>query len=109
MFCHSVETCYQYTPPFSTFYLVHFSGKLLFNTLAQSHMVGIDDISQEVNALVHWEHTLVGFHLEVDLFQLLVDDITNLSQFRFRVTEYDSVITIAVEMTDTVLVLQIMV
>ena len=72
-------------------------------------MVGIDDISQEVNALVHREHTLIGFHLEVYLFQLLVDNITNLPQFRFRVTEYDPVITIAVEMTDSVPVLQIMV
>ena len=72
-------------------------------------MVGIDDISQEVNTFVHREHSFVGFHLEVDLLQLFVDGITNLPQFRFRVTEYDPVITIAVEMTDTVPVLQVMI
>ena len=36
------------------FNLVHFSGKLLFDTLAYRYMVGIYDIPQEVNALIHW-------------------------------------------------------
>ena len=72
-------------------------------------MVGIYDIPQEVNALVHGEHTLVGLNLQVDLFQLLMDGITNLPQFRFLFSEYHAVITIAVEMTHAVPVLQIMV
>ena len=38
-----------------------------------------------------------------------MDGITNLPQFRFRFTQYGAVITITVEMTDGIPVLQIMV
>ena len=72
-------------------------------------MVVVYDLSQEVYALVHREYTFIRLYGKPDLCDLEVDGITNLPQFRFRVTEYHAVIAIAVEMADAVLVLQIMV
>ncbi len=106
---HPVERRYQLTPPSSRFYLVHFSGEFLLDALAQAHMVGVYDISQEVYALVHREYTFIRLYGKPDLCDLEVDGITNLPQFRFRFTKYDAVIAISVEMTDSIPVLQIMV
>ena len=48
-------------------------------------------------------------HLETDMLNMPMDDITNLPQFRFRFTEYQSVIAIAIVITNPVLILQIVV
>ena len=66
-------------------------------------------IAQEVDALTHGEHALVGLHLQVYLLHQFVYDVTHKPQFRFRFTEHDAVITIAVEMAHAVPVLQIVV
>jgi len=106
---HSVETGYQDVPSFSTFHLVHLPGELLFDSLAQSYMVRIDDIPQEVDTFGYREHPFVGLHLETYLFHLSVNDIPYLPQFRLRLTKHETIIAIAVEVTDSVAILQIMV
>ena len=107
---HPVERRYQLTPPPSRFYLVHFSGELLLDALAKADMVRTEShITQKVDALARREHALVPLHQETGTLHAPVDGITNLPQFRFRFTQYDAVITIAVEMTHGVPVLQIMV
>ena len=50
---------------------------LRFDTLAYRYMVGIYDIPQEVNALIHWEHPFVWFDFQIDLVHLVVDNFTN--------------------------------
>ena len=107
---HPVERRYQLTPPPSRFYLVHFSGELLLDALANADMVRTEShIPQKVDALARREHALVPLHQETGTLHAPVDGITNLPQFRFRFTQYDAVITIAVEMTHGIPVLQIMV
>ena len=107
---HPVERRYQLTPPFSRFYLVHLSGEFLLDALAKADMVRTEShISQKVNALAQGKHTVVPLYPETDTLNMPMDGITNLPQFRFRFTQYDAVITIAVEMTHGIPVLQIMV
>ena len=110
MLGHPVERRYQLTPPSSRFYLVHFSGEFLLDTLAQADVVRTEShIPQKINALAQGKHALVLLHIETDPLNMPMDGITNLPQFRFRFTQYNAVITITVEMTDGVPVLQIMV
>ena len=109
MFCHTIKGNDQFTPSFSRLYLVHFSGELLFDTLSEPDIIRTDDISEKINALIHREYPLIGLNGKPDGVYPTVDHITNLPQFRFRFTKHDTVITIAVEMTDTALILQIMV
>ena len=107
---HPVERRYQLTPPSSRFYLVHLSGEFLLDALAKADVVRAEShISQKVNALAQGKHTVVPLHPETDTLNMPMDGITNLPQFRFRFTQYDAVITIAVEMTHGIPVLQIMV
>lgn len=48
---HPVERRYQLTPPPSRFYLVHFSGEFLLDTLAQADVVRTEShIPQKVDA-----------------------------------------------------------
>ena len=52
MLGHPVERRYQLTPPSSRFYLVHFSGEFLLDTLAQADVVRTEShIPQKINAL----------------------------------------------------------
>lgn len=107
---HAIKAGNQLTPSSSRFYLVHFSGKFLLDTLPEPDMVrSINHVPQKVNALAHREHPLIWLYGKPDRVYPLMDGITNLPQFRFRFTKYHTVITIAVVMTDTVPVLQIMV
>ena len=109
MFCHPVKGYYQLTPPSSRFYLVHLPGEFLLDALAQPDKIRMDDIAEEVDALLDGEHPFIGLDLQVNHFHPPVDDVTHRPQFRFRLTEYQAVIAIAVVMTDPVLVFQIMV
>ena len=89
---HPVERRYQLTPPPSRFYLVHFSGELLLDALANADMVRTEShIPQKVDALARREHALVPLHQETGTLHAPVDGITNLPQFRFRFTQYDAV------------------
>ena len=109
MLRHAVETGNQFPPSFSRFYLVHFPGKLLFDAFPQSYIVGTDNIAKEINAFFHREHPFIRLYFQVYFSHLPVNNITNLPQFRFRFTEYQSVIAIAIVITNPVLILQIVV
>ena len=61
------ERRYQLTPPSSRFYLVHFSGEFLLDTLAQADVVRTEShIPQKINALAQGKHALVLLHIETD-------------------------------------------
>lgn len=109
MLRHAVETGNQFSPSFSRFYLVHLPGKLLLDTFPQSYIVGTDNIAKEINAFFYREYPFIRLYFQVYFSHLPVNSITNLPQFRFRFTEYQSVIAIAIVITNPVLILQIVV
>ena len=108
---HPVERRYQLTPPPSRFYLVHFSGELLLDALAKADMVRTVKSHTPESRCPRPAGTRArsAFTRRPGTLHAPVDGITNLPQFRFRFTQYDAVITIAVEMTHGIPVLQIMV
>ena len=78
MLGHTIETGRQHRPSFSAFHLVHLPGHLLFDALAEFHMlIVVYDIAQEVDALARREHALVGLHLQPDFPHALMHHVTN--------------------------------
>ena len=56
---HAVEAGHKLAAPPSRFHLVHFSGELLLDALAQPDMPRTHDEAKEFYALAHGEHPLV--------------------------------------------------
>lgn len=109
MLGHTVERCGQHTPSLAAFDLAHLPGEFHFYALAQQRVVGIDDVSQEVDALGHGEHPLVSLDGMPDSFHTFVYGIADFSKLLFRGGENHTVIAVTVEVFHTEPVLQHMI
>ena len=109
MFRHSIERGNEFMTTFARFDFLDFRSEFLLNTLAKSHVVGVDDISHEVDALGDRIDALIALDLEAYVLQHLVDGITDDPKLCLGLGEHQSIVTIAEEMPHAHAVLQRMV